>query len=370
MELEVQLAGPHRQVGVGRFRFRRGPELGRPGELDARRPLEIGQPVGRLQHVPGWSTAAVPVAEEVQRTGGNSMVAELAGRVRQLVHGEVAVVGVGRWEVGEHPAAVNALPPERVVGHAVDAVPRQLLGQKSAHTGQPHDLRKRGRIPEHIGQPDLVGLDAELVQEETFAVHDLAHQRFAGRHVAIGLDPHAADRHELTGCHLLAQPLPQRRVVLLDPRQLHRLRAREAVVRMVVHQPQGGREGAGALPSGFPQGPQPGGVDVGVADRAEHVGTGVGRLAQCSGQRQPGFVGGAGDVLGIDGVARRVEGPQHVGRPPALGLRHCYVLIEIQQDVHVVVEAVDVRVEHCDLGPVEAVQRRAAVVRGQQWRRR
>jgi hypothetical protein len=44
---------------------------------------------------------------------------------------DLGVVGVDRREVGEHPGAVEALPPERVVREAVLLVPRQLLGDEA-----------------------------------------------------------------------------------------------------------------------------------------------------------------------------------------------------------------------------------------------
>jgi hypothetical protein len=66
----------------------------------------------------------------------------------------------------------------------------------------------------------------------------------------------------------LRMPLPDRRVAVAHPRQLLRLGDGEAEVGVAVHHGQGGRERAGALADGLPQRPEPGRVDVGVADRA------------------------------------------------------------------------------------------------------
>src|SRR5581483_12481379 len=108
--LEVEVAGPHRQwrrVGLDR-----GEELLRGFEGHGRGAGEVAGPAGRLEHLAGWATAPVAVAEGIDRPGG-------PGAAQQLPRRHVAVVGVGGREVGPHPGAVDALPPEGVVGEAV-----------------------------------------------------------------------------------------------------------------------------------------------------------------------------------------------------------------------------------------------------------
>jgi hypothetical protein len=155
-----------------------------------------------------------------------------------------------------------------VVGEAVHLVPGDLLGEEVPDPGCRQHLREAGGVPEHVGQPEVVGVDAELVAEEAPAVDDLADQRLAGGDVAVGLDPHAADHLEAPLGHPLADALPDRRVAVAHPRQLLRLGDGEAEVGVAVHRGEGGRERAGALADGLPQRPEPGRVDVGVADRA------------------------------------------------------------------------------------------------------
>jgi hypothetical protein len=58
------------------------------------------------------------------------VIAEVALAERHLLAGDLGVVGVDRREVGEHPGAVEALPPERVVREAVLLVPAELLGDE------------------------------------------------------------------------------------------------------------------------------------------------------------------------------------------------------------------------------------------------
>ena len=65
--------------------------------------------------------------------------------------------------------------------------------------GRGDDLRERRRVAEGVGQPDLGAVDAELLEEEPLAGQELSGHRLAARHVGVRLDPHAADRDELSG---------------------------------------------------------------------------------------------------------------------------------------------------------------------------
>ena len=212
---EVELTHPDREVG------RLGPHLlpeRRNGvDLDSGHTVEVGEPARRLEHRARRSAAAVAVSERVQRVLRRRALRELALALRELAHTHVAVVGVGGREVREDARAVDALPPERAVREPVDLAPRHLLRQEGRDPGLLQDLRERGRVAEHVGQPEVGRLAPELVEEEALAVHDLANQRLTRRDVAVGLDPHAPDRLEPTGRHLVAHAVVQRRVELFHP---------------------------------------------------------------------------------------------------------------------------------------------------------
>ena len=120
----------------------------------------------------------------------------------------------------EHLAAVVALPHERVVLRLVEAVPRQLLREEARDAGLAQDLRELPGVAECVRAPELAVAPAELALEPALAVQELAHERLARRQVAVGLDPAAADRHELTALDGRAQPPPQLGIALLDPRVL------------------------------------------------------------------------------------------------------------------------------------------------------
>ena len=55
--------------------------------------------------------------------------------------------------VREHPAAVEALPPEEVVGHDVGLGPVHLDGEEAGDAGEVQELRQRRREAEAVGEP-------------------------------------------------------------------------------------------------------------------------------------------------------------------------------------------------------------------------
>src|SRR6202022_1495100 len=75
MQLEVQLADPHRRialVGPGRREEDAG-SLHR----EAREPVEVGESAGRLEHRFGRATATVTQAEEIERARRAGVVLEV-----------------------------------------------------------------------------------------------------------------------------------------------------------------------------------------------------------------------------------------------------------------------------------------------------
>ena len=133
-----------------------------------------------------------------------------------------------------------------------------------AHLAQ--DLRQGGGIAEHIRLPEFVAGDAKLLAEEALPVQELAHQRLAGGEVAVRFHPRTARRDELPGFHLLLDLLVQLGVLVFHPLQLLGLRAGKFVLGVIIHQAQAVEKVRSALALRLGQRPQPGGVDVGVAD--------------------------------------------------------------------------------------------------------
>ena len=195
MQLQVELARPHRSVRVFRLC---GPEE-RVGISydDAGRSFEVPQPPSPFQHLAGWATPTVAVSEGQQGSGPATLVGKVSNGVRQLLPGQRRVVGVSGREMREDPRAIEAFPPKGVVRKSVRLVPGDLLGQEPPHPGQVCQLREGSRIPERVGQPDARAVVAEFVQEEPLTRDELPDQGLAAGEVAVGFDPHAAGRYPL-----------------------------------------------------------------------------------------------------------------------------------------------------------------------------
>ena len=289
VQLQVELADPDRRVlAVLLLRPRRRTRpaaRSRPAASPPGRP-----PAGRGRASPGSARHRRRRARTAAATGSRAPLSrKFRTRVRQLGAGQVAVVGVGRREVGEHPGAVDALPPEGVVREPVGLVPRDLLGQEPARPAQRDDLRQRGGVAERVGQPRLLGLDAELLEEDTASrartgapsppppgmlVSDSTH-----------IPPTGTNRPDR---HVLGDPGEHLRPVLLQPGELLGRGHRVHQVRMGVQQVGDVGGGTRDLAHGLAQRPQPRGVDVRVPDGGDPVRAGVRGPGEHVGQRVAG----------------------------------------------------------------------------------
>ena len=318
VQLEVELAVPDRGIGI------LGPcpveELLRGAELDLRGALEVRGAAPGGHHLAGGPATPVAPAEEVDADAGAALLLEVALEIGELLAGEHPVVGVRRREVGEHAGPVEALPAEGVVGEGVDLVPGDLLGEEVVLPGERSDLRQRGGVAEGVRQPGLPCLDPELLEEEPLAGDELAGHGLGAGHVRVRLDPHAAHRHEAPGGDVAPDAGEQLRVAVLQPGELLGRGGGEGEVRIALQQCADGGEGARHLADGLPHGPQPGGVDVGVAGGENGERGAVRRALEHRSQHVTGGVDGAGQVIGIGGVAGGLERPQDLVAPLA-GLR-------------------------------------------------
>ena len=180
-----------------------------------------------------------------------------------------------------------------MVREVVDLVPGDLLRQEPLRARQLRELRQRPGVAEGVREPHLRAGDAEPVAVVRAAVEQLAAHRLAAGQVGVGLDPHAADGDDAAAGDGRAQPLEQLGVVLLDPRRVLRRGEGEAVLRVEVEQAQLVGDGAGRLAAGLAQRPQPGGVDVRVADGRQRVRRGRGGAGEDVGELpERGDVGG------------------------------------------------------------------------------
>ena len=146
-------------------------------------------------------------------------------------------------------------------------------------------------------------------------------------------------------------------MVLLDPRRVLRRGEGEAVLRVEVEQVQLVGDGAGRLAPRLAQRPQPGGVDVRVADRRQRVRRGRGGAGEDVGELGAGRGGGAGDVREGQPVERAVQRAPDLP-PPLRVLRELGGELPERGDVggnlpHLLVHDDEV-------GPAQRVQRRGA----------
>ncbi len=269
MRLQVKLAVPQRQL-VGRLprpaeillRFA-GDDLGqaRNALLLARQPLH---------HRLVDAASAVAETEGEEDFGILRFLGVLIPALEHLVGIGLAVVHAGVLrDVREHLRAVQTAPAEEVVGPAVLGLPVQLAGEELVDAATGEDFRQRGGIAKHIRQPAASRTRAELAAEELQAHENLADERFAGGHVAVGFDPHAAGSFPAAGLDPLGDFAEQRRVMILRVAVKLSLRAGKVEVRILLHQPASRGEGASGLANRLAQRPEPRHVDMRVADGKE-----------------------------------------------------------------------------------------------------
>lgn len=246
------------------------------------------------------------------------------------------------------------------MGHLVGLVPAQLLGEEPADTGELRQLGEGGRVAEGVRQPDLLGLDAQLLPEEPLAVHDLPGQRLTARHVGVGLHPHRTHGRPIAVLHGLLDALPDVWLVLLHPGVLLGLRAGEDQFRVVGGQRRDVGEGPGRLADRLAQRPQPRRVDVRVPGprdtvRARRRGPrqDLRQLGPCRRRR-------AGDIVQIEGVEHVLQRAQDLVPPRPLRIQ---LVHQLGEHLDVEDQMPHVLVEYGEVGSRESVDR--PIARGQ-----
>ena len=93
-----------------------------------------------------------------------------------------------------------------------------------------------GEKPKQSGSQQTFERAPNVALEISLAIKQLARQAFAGRHVGVGLDPHAADRLPLRRLCAFADAREKRGIVLLDLPVIMRGRLVEAELRRALDQ--------------------------------------------------------------------------------------------------------------------------------------
>lgn len=205
VQFEIDFAIPHRKV-----LFPSGAVCllviafdGAPSRLRDSR--EIAQLHFALDHLRRDAAAAVAVTDGQKR----SIVLRLAAEILPCRHVTIglheAVITLHRIveRMGQHPAAVEALPPEEIGGNMVGLAPVDLDREEAVDATLSQDLRQRAGKAEAVRQPADRMAGAEGLFEIALAIENLTGEAFAGRHVRVGLHPHAADGFPLSVHDLL-----------------------------------------------------------------------------------------------------------------------------------------------------------------------
>ena len=210
---------------------------------------------------------------------------------------------------------VPSIPSQQKVwcGKVLVSFQESLLGQEPAGSGGAGNLRHCRGVAEGVRQPDLLRFDAELGVEELLPGDELAGQRLPAGQVRVRLDPHPAGRDKAAGPDLVRHPREQLRVILFQPGILLRGGGGENELRVRLQQRQDIREGPGNLALGLPDGPEPGAVDVRVADRVDPVRAVGCRCGEYRLQHCPTGRRAAGDVRGIQRVEGAFQRAQDLG---------------------------------------------------------
>ena len=217
--------------------------------------------------------AVVADAVEVHHLGfvGNGLAVDRGHPDRKISRQRLRIdaAGIVVRKIGEQSAAVGRLPPEQLVGEGGEFVrPEQLLGDEIIHARLLVDLRQLIVVAERIRIPADLYVHAEILLEVALADQNLPHQRFAVRHVQVGLDPHAADDLPSAFFHALLNLLEKVRIFLLHPFIGARRRHRELEVRILAHQIEHALERVAHDFDGLGPGPEPRHVNVRIADDA------------------------------------------------------------------------------------------------------
>ena len=162
--------------------------------------------------------------------------------------------------------AAAAAPAEQAVGERLAAVPGELVGAEplhpgtAGHGGQACTEAKADRQPTEVVRPfGKTGAAVGLAKGELLQQGSGADQH------AIALHPGAIDRLEAPGLHRRPQPRKQSRAVLLNPGVERRGGVGEVELREALHQGERRFKGAHSGLPGVGHRPQPGQIQMGVA---------------------------------------------------------------------------------------------------------
>jgi hypothetical protein len=317
----------------------------RRGHHRARNAFEVRLAAEELQVVAGGPAAAVAPAEGQQARVEAVLLPPLAPAADDVAWAGLGVIVVA--EVDDDLRAVDAFPRERVVRERVAAVvvPEDLGRGEVLRPAAAHHLRQRARVAEDVRQPEHLVFQAELLADEALAVEKLPDQALAAGDVRVHLDPRAAFDHDAARLHGLLHARVELRVVPLHHVVEFRLALQEAVVGVLLHQRERGGHRPDHLALGLGQRPEPGDVDVGVAEAVHERRRAAVRALEERGEPLAPGADGFHHLpvrqLEVHDAGEVAEGLVDLAHAQRVGVD---VVAELHQRLHVHVELVDLLV--------------------------
>ena len=262
---QVQLTPPEvlcRLIAHGFKVFGQGAPFG------AGKAFQVTLPAQVFQHIPVRAAAAVPITEGVEQGVDILLLdAVLVPAACEAVRFCLGIV----VEEGQrlHPCPVQSFPQEVLIGEALAFRVRsqQFLRSEVWDVESLQQLGQTGGEAEGIRQPADAAFDAVPFPEPAFAPHQLPHQAFSGGDIGVALHIEGAFGQHLPGTDALQHPGIDFGRAFFQHFQQSGLAGQEPVFGILFHQGKLVGEGADGFVPGFLQGPQPGQVDMGLADQ-------------------------------------------------------------------------------------------------------
>src|ERR1700689_4560453 len=140
------------------------------------------------------------------------------------------------------PCCRPAIATRKAERQRIGIVPRHFLRHKIIHARFFVDLRQLPVVAKGIRIPTDAHVRAKFLAEVSFADQQLAHQRFAARHIQIRFHPHPTHQFPAPLLHAVLNLLADRWILLAHPFAVSRGGLRKSVFRIFIHQLQCGRK--------------------------------------------------------------------------------------------------------------------------------
>ena len=262
VQLQIQLIAPHRQARLVGLKA---------GQIIPQQSMHLGGGLGLalpqlqlLEHLRRRATAVVShpwQPESLRASGGGCPLQAVA-----LHRHRISIGANGRGHEGLQLTAAAATPAEEAMGEGIGGIPKQLVGAEPIHPRGLGNRRKASAKAKGVGQPGQPMLKpGKYPPAKGLTLLKLAQERGTADQHAIALNPGAVDRLEAARLHGPLDAREQIWAIELQPGVESRGGVAEMEIWEALHQIQGRAEGPlGGLP-GVGHGPQPGEIQVGMA---------------------------------------------------------------------------------------------------------